>query len=123
MSERRAVTKAVATRYRRADRSGKKIILDESYATTRWHRDHARKALRLALRSSVMRPQRPRVPVYGEPVIAALRLARAVTDAPAGKWMATLLPEIVDRCAPAAIWRSATRLLISRCPCRAATSD
>jgi len=44
MVQRQAVTKTNATRYKRADKTGKGLILDELCATTGWHRNHARKA-------------------------------------------------------------------------------
>ena len=49
VSQRKAVTKAIATRYPLADMAGKGRILDELCATTGWHRNHARKALKNAL--------------------------------------------------------------------------
>jgi hypothetical protein len=55
MAERKAVTKAIGTRYKRADKSGKAKILNELCATTGWHRDHARKVLRGALQPRVVR--------------------------------------------------------------------
>ena len=55
MSQRRAVTKTIATRYRRADKAAKGVILDEVCATTGWHRSHARKALTQALRPKIVR--------------------------------------------------------------------
>ena len=42
VGQRRAVTKAIATRYKRADKVAKGVILDELCATTGWHRNHAR---------------------------------------------------------------------------------
>jgi len=63
MSQRRAVTKTVATRYKRADKAGKGTMLDESCATTGWHRNHARKALAQALRPKTVRPRAPRAPL------------------------------------------------------------
>ena len=41
MSQRRAVTKAVATRYKGADKFGKGVIVDELCATAGWLRNPA----------------------------------------------------------------------------------
>jgi hypothetical protein len=85
MGQRKAVTKAIATPYRRACRADKGLLLDELCATTGWHRNHARKALAAALRPKVVAPRRPRPPTYGPDVVTALRFCWAVLDAPPGK--------------------------------------
>ena len=73
LAERRAVTETTAIRYSLADKRTKGIILDELCATTGWHRNHARKALRAAQQPKVVSPRRPpRPPKYGTNVIAAL---------------------------------------------------
>jgi hypothetical protein len=95
MSQRQAVTKAIATRYKRASRAEKGAILDELCATTGWHRNHARRALGRALVPRVAGPPGPRDPKYGQDVVVALRFCWAVLGAPTGKRLAPVLGELV----------------------------
>jgi hypothetical protein len=95
LTERRAITEMAATRYQLASKRGKSRILDELCANTGWHRNHARKALRTALRPKVVSPRSPRPVKYGSDVIAALTVCWAVLGMPAGKRLAPMLGELV----------------------------
>jgi transposase InsO family protein len=91
------VTKAIASRYRRAGKVAKGVILDELCATTGWHRNHARKALAAALRPRIVKARKARAPRYGEDVVAALVFCWAVLGAPSGKRLAPIMGELAPR--------------------------
>src|SRR4051812_22145765 len=95
LAERRAVTETTAIRYSLAYKRTKGIILDELCATTGWHRNHARKALRTALQPKVVSPRSSRPPKYGPDVIAALTVCWAVLGMPSGKRLAPMLSELL----------------------------
>jgi hypothetical protein len=95
LTERRAITETIATRYQLASKRGKGVILDELCANTGWHRNHARKALKAALQPKVVAPTSPRPLKYGPDVIAALTMCWTVLGMPAGKRLAPMLGELV----------------------------
>ena len=98
MAERKAVTSELATRYRDAGKRTKTEILDHLCAVTGWNRDHARRALRMALPGApqVPRPRPCRKPTYGDDVLAPLQKIWATLDGPCGKRLAPFLGDIVE---------------------------
>lgn len=98
MNARREVTKAMAKRYASASKLEKQVILDELCKITFWHRDNARKALRMALKAPRPKPARKaRALVYDESVIEILAKVWAVLGAPCGKLMAPVLACTITR--------------------------
>jgi hypothetical protein len=95
LAERRAATEMTAVRYHLAGKRGKSRILDELCATTGWHRNHARKALKSAMWPKIVTPRSPRPVKYGPDVIAALTVCWTVLGMPAGKRLAPMLGELV----------------------------
>jgi hypothetical protein len=95
MATRKAITKALAVRYRNASKELKGEILDTVCGLTGYHRDYARRSLRAALKPQPVRKRVPRTPKYDPKVVAGLEKCWAVLNAPAGKRLAPILPELV----------------------------
>ncbi len=96
MKHRKAVTKELAGRYKRATKWRKSRILDEFTAVTGYHRGHAARALRQALKPKVAKkPDRRREKKYSNAEFKALRKIWATLGMPAGKRLAPYMEEIV----------------------------
>lgn len=100
MPERKAVTKELVVRYRKASKGAKGQILDELCALTGWNRDYARRALRQAeqIRGRWPSPKPPpvRAATYGEQVLEPLRFIWATLNGPCGKRLQPFIPEMIE---------------------------
>ena len=109
MQERKAVTKKVSERYRRARKNEKSRILDEFVETTGYHRVYAARVLRghgkrvevqpgVVVEGSVRaKNKRVREAEYGPEVLAPLKKVWKLMDYVCGKRLAAALPEVVPR--------------------------
>lgn len=96
MAERKAVTKQMVKRYKKAGKSEKGTMLDELCALTGWTRRHARRALTQAKNQPSPPPRRERPRIYGPEVLEALRFVWATLNGPAGKRLAPFMADAVE---------------------------
>lgn len=109
MKERRLLTKALCTQYRRAGKKSKGMLLDQFTQSTGYNRSYARSLLRNHGRRVTVAPgvllegdakpkaRKPRPPKYGPEVAAPLRKIWRMLDYIAAKRLAAALPEVLPR--------------------------
>jgi len=98
MSQRKAVTKTVATRHRRASKAGKGLILDELCGYHRLASQPCAESPECSAKAAVSAATAaPSATGVWAEVITALGFCWAVMGAPAGKRMAPFLGELVPR--------------------------
>lgn len=103
LAARKAITKAQLGRWPKATRAEKGQILDMVCQVTGWHRDHARKAIRIALaeQETGPRPRKPREPVrrYDDAAVELLTQCWSVLDGPSGKRLKPAMTLVLDNLA------------------------
>jgi hypothetical protein len=100
VATRRELIEAVAARYRAADRSEKKEILDEFVKVTGFHRKHAIRALKKSWRQEPPEP-RQRARIYDEAVREALTIIWEAADRICGKRLRQVIVGLVEAIAMA----------------------
>jgi len=96
MAHRKAVTKAMTERYRRASKTEKGRMLFELCALTGWSRGHARQVLTGARETQAQKhPPAPRVPGYGAEVLEPLTKIWAALGGPCGKRLHPFMAEVM----------------------------
>src|SRR5258708_5741562 len=94
LTTRRELTSAISQRYRIADRSSKKLILDEFTKVTGYHRTHAIRILTTEPAPPRERLSAPRI--YREAVKETLIVLWEAADRICGKRLKALLPQLVE---------------------------
>ena len=94
LTTRRELTTAISQRYRTADRTNKKLILDEFTKVTGYHRKHAIRVLTAEPATPQARPGAGRI--YQEAEKEALIVLWEAADRICGKRLKALLPELLE---------------------------
>lgn len=111
MREKKAITKEVARRYRKARKKEKGGMLNEFVAITGYNRNYAAWALRnwcreigrylksgdkiVLVKDPRLKKNRNKPRIYNEPVLPALKKIWSILNYPCGKRLSPFLPEIV----------------------------
>lgn len=109
MGERQSLVRENASRYQRASKKQKRIILDEFVHSTGYHRTYASyllshhgKRVVVARKTTIIgdigkRVRKKRESVYGPEVVAALKQIWGILDLICGKRLKTALPEVIPK--------------------------
>ena len=100
MASRREITKKFSREYGKAGRVEKGRMLDALVQATGWTRDHARRAIRLAMaRKGAAREQqrRPRPRKYSYDALVVLQEVWRLSGQPSGKYFAAIMSDTLER--------------------------